>query len=288
MTQPFPFSESDIERAACPGCHSARARPTPYRRAPFEVAACLECGLYYLSTRLPEARMQALYRSSDYFTDGSVAGYPSYAEQESSLRRTFRRLLAAMQARGLTGGTLLEVGCGYGFFLDEARGKFATRTGTELSPHALATARLRADRILEGGVAQLDPGERFSCIVALQVLEHIYDPAPWLRALFDHLVPGGHLVLAVPDMGSLWRRALGNHWPSFKWPEHVAFYDRRTLIELVRRAGLGEAAPLPHPHAFPLGEIANKLGIRMTGSIASKSVWLPGTVISAFVTKPDR
>src|SRR5436190_1705782 len=80
------------------------------------------------------------------------------------------------QKRQLTGGDLLEIGCGYGYLLEEARGFFRTRTGLEMSHDAAAIASRRADRVYEGGLEQLPAGEKFDCIIATHVIEHVYDP----------------------------------------------------------------------------------------------------------------
>jgi len=98
--------------------------------------------------------MHAHYVDDAYF-EGGTAGYSSYQAQESTLRPTFRRFLAELDRRGMTGGRLLEVGCAYGFFLDEARGHFAHRTGTDYSPAALEKASSRADHVILGGTAEL-------------------------------------------------------------------------------------------------------------------------------------
>ena len=59
--------------------------------------------------------MQEAYRQLSYY-EGGACGYAdtSYTAQESALRATFKRFLHNLADRRLTGGTLLEVGCGYG------------------------------------------------------------------------------------------------------------------------------------------------------------------------------
>jgi SAM-dependent methyltransferase len=83
-----------------------------------------------------------------YFEGGEV-GYSSYVDQEASLRATFRRFLLNLEKRNLTKGALLEVGCGYGYFLNEAKGFFDFRIGTDFSRRAVKEARLRADYVYE-------------------------------------------------------------------------------------------------------------------------------------------
>ena len=229
--------------------------------------------------------MQDHYEAASYF-EGSDAGYNSYEHQEQSLRLTFRALLGQLERRGLTGGRLLEVGCGYGYFLDEARESFSRREGTEMSPTACKRARLYADSIHIGGIDRVPPNEQFDCIVALQVIEHVYDPVAFTQELMARLAVGGTLVLSTPDMGSFWRLLMGNRWASFKYPEHVAFYDADTLSALMRLAGLDALARLPHPHAFPAGEVLAKLGIPSGRRWLPGCLWVPATTVALAGKKP--
>lgn len=82
----------------------------------------MERGLHYLYLRLIEIAMQEVYREPSYY-EGGESGYAdtSYTAQESALRSTFKGLLHNLAGRGLIGGDLLEIGCGYGHLLDEAR-----------------------------------------------------------------------------------------------------------------------------------------------------------------------
>jgi len=279
------ISPADLERPVCPLCGSGERRENVYGFAPFAVARCRRCGLWYLCPRLAEPIMHRSYVDDGYF-EGGEGGYSSYQAQEPTLRPTFQRFLAELRRRGMTGGRLLEVGCAYGFFLDEAKGFFDHRTGTDYSPAALEKARGRADRLILGGTGEIPAGELFDCIACIHVIEHIYDPAAFLRRLAGHLRPGGWIVLATPDMGSFWRSVMRRRWPFFKIPEHVTFLDRRTLPELLRRSGFVDVQPLPYASVFSLDLIGEKLGIRMPGFLKELRLWLPATTIAAAGRKP--
>ncbi|MCL4836670.1 MAG: class I SAM-dependent methyltransferase [Thermoanaerobaculia bacterium] len=207
------------------------------------------------------------YRTASYFA-GPGAGYSNYEAQEATLRRTFRSFLRELDRRGSLHGRLLEVGCAYGYFLEEARRYFSVRVGTDFSPEALAKAAPAADRVVLGGLADLRPGELFEFAAVIHVIEHIYEPVRFLEELRLRLVPGGRVLVATPDFGSLWRHLLGRRWPFFKVPEHVAFFDRATLPALLRRAGFEAPVPLAYPSLFPLGLVAEKVGLRLGGSAA--------------------
>ena len=274
-------SDDRLEFPACPFCGSDRREVRYSGFGEFNVVRCSACGVHYLFPRLTETAMQAAYRSGDYFAGGE-AGYAdtSYADQERALRATFRRLMRNLQKRGLTGGDLLEIGCGYGFLLDEARGFFRSRTGLEMSHEAAAIAKQRADRVYEGGLEQLPSDARFDCIIATHVIEHVYDPLSFLKNVANHAA--GKIVIATPDMNSPLRKLMGRRWPSFKIPEHILYVDAKTLSALMEKAGLKNVRALPYPHAFPLALIARKLHLPLPKAIANVNVWVPTTTVAVY------
>ena len=223
--------------------------------------------------------MLQYYQDGAYF-EGDGCGYASYSEQEPSLRLTFSRLLKRLKLEGVTGGAVLEVGCGQGYFLDEARSFFRYRVGTDMSAQTAEVAARRADDVFTGGVDAVPAALSFDLVVALHVIEHVYEPHSFVRAVASKLKPGGHLLLATPDAGSFWFRLLGSRWPSYKYPEHVVFYDQRSLTALLRDSGLHDALPIHYPHAFPLTEVFRKVGIPSPRSMAKFTAWIPATTVA--------
>lgn len=277
MTRETAFPDP-LETCACPLCGADRAQPTPYQHPPYRVQKCQNCGLWYLSPRLTAAATAALYENDAYFS-GGAAGYKDYRAQERSLRKTFRLLLGQMHELALTGGSLLEIGAGLGYLLDEARPYFGPRMGIELSPLAAKEAAERSDATILPSLDRLDPAMAFDCIVAAHVIEHIHEPVPFVGRLLHHLHPDGVLVLAAPDMGSLFRKIMGRRWPSFKYPEHVSFFDAHTLPRLLRAAGFVDPIRLPYPHAFPLSLVLTKLGLPSPRFTHTLDITLPATTI---------
>lgn len=276
-----------LEYPACPLCGDER-RHLPFRLCKtYSVARCPGCGFHYLYPRLSESAMQLAYRQTSYY-EGGACGYAdtSYIEQESTLRATFRRLLHNLAKRGLAGGDLLEVGCGYGFFLDEARPYFQRRVATEFSLQAAERARATGAEVFIGGVEQIPPEARFNCVLAAHVIEHVYEPLPFVQQLVSHIKPGGHIVLATPDIGGVLSRLMGRRWPSFKAPEHVLYFDFRSLSSLMRRAGLESVRRFPYPHAFPFTLIAAKFGMVLPSSLGQIRIWVPATTVAVYGRAP--
>lgn len=220
--------------------------------------------------------MRRRYQQDAYYAG---EGYDNYAEQSAALDLTYRLFVRSMRRRGLVGGRLLEVGCGFGHFLAACADAFAYRAGTEMSAAGTDRAATVADVVYQGGVDAVPNGETFDVVVAMQVVEHVYDPVSFVHALRDRLRPGGVLVLATPDAGGLLCRTTGRRWPSFKIPEHVTYFDERTLRELFSRAGFVPTR-IPLVHAFPMGLIFRRLGLRVPARLATLPILIPTTTLA--------
>lgn len=273
--------ENDLESTVCPLCNSADSNMAYAGKgfAPYSVMRCAGCSFHYLSPRLKEAAMLACYEDDRYF-EGEAHGYGNYADQETALRATFRRLLKTMARRGVTGGTLLEIGCGYGYLLDEARPYFDYRVGADFSAAAVRAAKVFADAVYQGGVDAIPDAELFDCVIATHVVEHVYHPREFIDALLKHVRPGGCLLVATPDMGSFWRVLMGRYWPSFKLPEHVLYFEKKTLTRLLTDCGVQGASVVPYPHAFPLPLVAAKLRLKSPALLNKINLWLPATTLA--------
>jgi len=273
-----PGLENHLERPPCPLCGTLDVAFEGVSFPPYRAVRC-RCGFWYLSPRLAEEEMHRTYRDDRYFEGGGL-GYSSYLAQEPTLRRTFVHLLDSLAQRGMTGGRLLEVGCAYGFFLDEARGRFERCEGTELSEAAARAAAPRVDRVRLGGLEQLEPGERFDVAACIHVIEHVYEPLSFVRQIREHLSPGGWLILATPDMGGFWRHLQGRRWPFYKMPEHVTYFDRKSLARLLELAGYVDIRPLPYASYFSLELVGEKLGLPVPRFLRGLQIRLPATTVA--------
>jgi SAM-dependent methyltransferase len=208
----------------------------------FNLVRCPGCGVRRVSPRLTPAGLQAYY-DADYWrsTDSVTRGYFDYPGDEANIRRTFRRRLAWLERRlGPGRGRSLDVGCAYGFLVDEARTRGWDAHGLEWSAHAVehAPAAVRG-RIERGSLATISAAPGTCDLVTLwDYLEHSPDPRADLSAVARLLKPGGWVSLIIPDAGSLLARVQGPRWEEYKKPqEHLYFFTFRQLARLLRELG---------------------------------------------------
>jgi SAM-dependent methyltransferase len=129
--------------------------------------------------------------------------------------------------------TLVDIGCGDGSFLLEAREAGWTVLGTEVN-----------DRIpspgleIWGSLEDLKPRAPFGCITLWHSLEHLRRPAKALADLAEMLGPGGTFVAAVPNARGWQARLFGRHWLHLDVPRHLYHFSLPGLRAELERTGL--------------------------------------------------
>jgi 2-polyprenyl-6-hydroxyphenyl methylase/3-demethylubiquinone-9 3-methyltransferase len=111
----------------------------------------------------------------------------------------------------LEGKRALDVGCGAGLLAEPLARLGAEVTGIDASPEVIEVARDHAAAMgLEtdyrvGDVQEIDGA--FDLITAMEVIEHVADPAAFVMALAKRLAAGGLLILSTPNATG-WSRLL--------------------------------------------------------------------------------
>lgn len=135
-------------------------------------------------------------------------------------------------------GQILDIGCGTGMWL-AALGDGWEKFGVELSPVAAKIAEeVTHATIYNGEIESFDAlPNSFDVITAFAVIEHMSDPGFLLRWSFDHLKPGGILIVMTGDRESSTAQAMDADWPLYYSIEHLSFFSARSLSQMVKSFG---------------------------------------------------
>jgi SAM-dependent methyltransferase len=227
----------------CGICGKARLRAIPgLVYGEFRLFRCDACGVARVSPIPSPLELDRYY--------AQVYSAPRHSPR--ALRRNTAFAARLLSRAGISGGTVLDFGAGYGAFAGEMQRRGFRMQGLELADEERALAN-RAGIPTVRDVSELTQGS-FDAVIARHVVEHVPEPLVTLRAIRDLLKPGGVLLMAVPNFGSIAARLLRRGWEWFGPPAHLWYFDRKGLGSLAARAGLrqvfvttvqGDGTPLP-------------------------------------------
>jgi SAM-dependent methyltransferase len=237
-----PFFNPRRER--CPICDDARisvhvSTPDQLQRKPghFTLERCAACGVIFQNPALTPRGLGFYYRDfydglgGDLMDDIFASTHPLYGSR-----------VASVTATGVAPARWLDVGCGFAHFSLAARRLLpgARFEGLDQSQAVLDAERRRwIDRAWTQSLADLSQGhERFDVVSLFHYLEHTQDPAADLRAAARLLMPGGRLILEIPNPRCRLGWLLGRWWFPWFQPQHQFLLDETAVRRLLAAAGL--------------------------------------------------
>jgi SAM-dependent methyltransferase len=238
-----PTSRVEWEEVSCPLCQGRRwktlvegADPSPgggKHGLWFAVVKCLDCDLCFTNPR-PSPRTIGAFYPTDY------RPYRKSVGRRQTLWRRLRKSPVPTKGINWHGqGRLLDFGCGSGSFLARMHQAGWRVTGVDCSAETVATIRQTLGvPVLEGTLPHPELQERsFDVLTMWHSLEHVHQPLEVLRAAYRLLVPGGKLVVELPNIDSLPFRWFGSQWFGLELPRHLTHFNPWTLRRMLERAG---------------------------------------------------
>ncbi|MDE3226803.1 MAG: class I SAM-dependent methyltransferase [Nitrospirota bacterium] len=207
------------------------------------VERCGSCSLVLLNPQ-PDCSDEQLYAEAYYRGDCAVKdrGQENVLEPDRVARRleSCRGVLEEIEGRLGRKGRLLDLGCGPGFLLKAAQDAGWVVAGADVSAFATAHARDRfgITQVTTGPLEDVEfPEASFDVVTLQHVIEHFRDPVRMVRRIKRWLAPGGLIWLETPDIDSGRARREGPQWSHMKVPEHLFYFNQRTLTRLLTGQG---------------------------------------------------
>lgn len=133
---------------------------------------------------------------------------------------------------------ILDIGCGVGFLMDEAKKRGWEVYGTEYTQNAIDICEKKGIKMNKG---KLNPEwfapESFDIVTSIEVFEHINNPVEEVTNINKILRKGGLLYFTTPNFNAIERFLLKAEYNVIEYPEHLCYYTPTTINKLLTTNG---------------------------------------------------
>ena len=262
MTDPYeaarPYYQAELaagverflepRRDSCPWCGSTdlsvRLQTTDlHQRKPgwFVLEQCGTCRHIFQNPRLSPVGLDFYYR--DFYDGLGQQGIERLFKIQAPLYRKRAEMLRPFT----TPKAWLDVGAGYGHFCQVARKVWPDTVFDALDQSASVEEAQRcswAHRGYRGNFITLgdELSGRYDVVSMHHYLEHTREPFDELDIAAKILLPGGYLLIEMPDPDYRFNRVFGRTWSQWCQPQHQHMFPSDNLIRALADRGLSLVA----------------------------------------------
>lgn len=192
---------------------------------------CRSCDMVFLNPVLKDAEL------ARYYQNNTAAQAMAHVGEADFYRRIYSTGLDLLTQHAHI-GSILDIGCSSGLFLDMAEARGYKTFGIELNREELQIAQKKGHRVWGNELLDLDPTQRFDAICLWDVFEHIKDGVGYLKQLALHTsTPDSLVFMQIPSAASFAARVMREKCNVFDGIEHVNLYSPSTIAATAQRAG---------------------------------------------------
>jgi Methyltransferase domain. len=209
---------------------------------------CNNCGFRFTQNFPDEKEIGPYYETAEY-----VSHSDTHKGLTNKLYHVVRHFMLNRKAdmteriSGKTRGTILDIGCGTGYYLHVMHQRGWHCLGVEKSELASNSARNHFGLEILSSLDKTDTNQRFDVITLWHVLEHLQNLSDVFARLRGLLSEEGTLIVAVPNCDSYDAHYYKEYWGAYDVPRHLWHFTPHTLGLLARREGfkIEQFAPMP-------------------------------------------
>jgi len=220
----------------CPVCGNDNVKELlslNHKDRPLTFLRCQQCESIFPQIK-PDADSLGGYSPGQTQIDGGVK---HYVEIGAGIEALTEPLLVANKE---VSGSLLDVGCGFGYVVDYwSKWQPGRSHGIELASYGYwGQDLLRAD--ISHELLHCNDkvkGKHFDNVFSAEVIEHVSDPGEFLRELFSYVTAEGVLTITTPNAGSITRDFSETYIIANLSPgAHEFVLSEKALTDLIQRS----------------------------------------------------
>ena len=199
---------------------------------------CTQCGFVTANIEISDEILRKTY-SENYFKGEE---YLDYIKDKRTLQYNFRKrigfILKKLRAEEI--GSVLEIGCAYGFFAEAFCQAFPGKnyTGIDIVEPAVAYGRdVLHQNLFCTDYFSFSPAEKYSDVFMWDVIEHLPRPDLFLQKAYNELADNGRIFITTGDISARVPRMQKNKWRMIHPPSHLHYFSLATLTKILENNG---------------------------------------------------
>lgn len=232
----------------CPICESDNVRGI-YRHFPgyiagtdFDIFECTKCDTQFISTETLDPKIYNIVYSSD-----DIPGYYRYINYAKEIKKKKNPLRYLSQEESVYYPVydflidkprldILEVGCGYGYLTYSINALGHNIEGIDISRAAIQYASLHfGDYYKVATLNDYKTDKKFDLIIATELIEHLIDPAEFIRLCANLLNTHGKIILTTRNKDCYHKESV---WRTDLPPMHTMWLSKTSFKHLAEKAKL--------------------------------------------------
>ncbi len=193
---------------------------------------CHHCQTLFLNPQPTKIIIDHYYKTSFEYISGHI--------NKTRIINQAKKIIKNLKKLHLQGKTLLDIGCGYGFFLQEAKKAGFQTEGIEpsnkLTSQILSPLKSKVINLpLEEYFYQNKRKKNFDFIVMIHVIEHIKNPNQWIQMAYFLLNQNGILYIETPNLQSHLYNVERENYTFLTPPDHLWVFSKKSFQTIIQK-----------------------------------------------------
>ncbi len=211
----------------------------------FEIVECKSCSFKFTNPRPNEEEIGKYYKSETYISHTNTNKGLVAKLYQLVRKQTLKNKIRLLNKLKPSKGSILDVGCGTGMFLEICKNEGWKIEGIEPDTDARRIAEKQLEKKLESNILDSLKDKSFDIIAMWHVLEHIHKLNETIKWVNNHLNSDGYLIIAVPNYKSKDAQIYQENWAAYDLPRHLYHFSQKSIIELMEKSNFEFVEKLP-------------------------------------------
>ena len=194
----------------------------------FLLCKCTSCNLIFTNPRPDKNDIAKYYKSEDYISHQNKSTNIINYIYKWVRNITLKKKVYWLNKYSENKGSLMDFGCGTGYFLSAAKKNGWKTLGIEPNKTARKIAEEKKLKIKDN-IGEIKKDKKFDAISLYHVLEHIHDLRKTGKKIVNHLSENGTVYIAVPNVDSFDASKYGTYWAAWDTPRHLYHFNQETV-----------------------------------------------------------